>query len=129
MKTINDEIGLKRDTEWQCHTCQTINDSSARFCKKCGRSIWGFSNYDSEYKAKPYYNNQTPYHRETAKSSMKSSTAIALIIIVSAIITAIMIWAEMNTFKYVFTGSLSITPFLPLFFGVIISIVVAAMKK
>lgn len=49
--------------------------------------------------------------------------------IASGIITAIMVAAEMDTIAYLFSGRLSATSFLPLVFGVVMSIVVAALKK
>ena len=60
---------------------------------------------------------------------MKTLPAITLIMIVSGVITAIMINSEMDTFTYIWSGKLSATSFLPLVFGIIMSIVVAAIKK
>ena len=60
---------------------------------------------------------------------MKKSVAITVIMIISLIITAIMIGNEMNSLAYMFTGNLSITSFLPLAFGIIISVLVATLKK
>lgn len=60
---------------------------------------------------------------------MKTSTTVTLILIASGIITAIMVAAEMDTIAYLFSGRLSATSFLPLVFGVVMSIVVAALKK
>lgn len=61
--------------------------------------------------------------------NMKTSTAVMLILIASGIITTIMVATEMDTIGYLFTGRLSATSFLPLVFGVVMSIVVAALKK
>jgi len=60
---------------------------------------------------------------------MKTTTAVILILIVSGVITAIMVAAEMDTIGYALSGNLSAIPFLPLIFGIVMSIVVAALKK
>lgn len=60
---------------------------------------------------------------------MRTSPAITLILIASGAITAVMVGTEMNTLKYAITGRLSVTSFLPLVFGIVMSIVVAALKK
>ncbi len=60
---------------------------------------------------------------------MKTGTAITLILIASVVITIIMVTSEMNTFRYALFGRLSVTSFIPLVFGIIMSIVVAALKK
>lgn len=60
---------------------------------------------------------------------MKTPTAVAVILIVSITITGIMVGVEMNTLKYALFGGISVTSFLPLVFGIIMSVVVAANKK
>lgn len=60
---------------------------------------------------------------------MKTSSAVPLILLVSGVITVIMVVAEMNTIGYVFHGRSSATSFLPLVFGIVMSIVVASLKK
>lgn len=36
MRTINDEIGLKTNLQWQCGNCKTLNDVAEKVCHKCG---------------------------------------------------------------------------------------------
>lgn len=36
MRTINDEIGLKTNLQWQCGNCETLNDVAEKVCHKCG---------------------------------------------------------------------------------------------
>ena len=117
------ECGHAKDRpKWQCDTCGTLNDASGKFCTGCGLTKEALNSYECD--------SQDETKSDTRESDPKSSTAIAivLIIIVSGIITAIMVANDMDSLKYAFTGSLSVTSFLPLVFGIIISIVVAALK-
>ena len=138
-ETLNSESGKfcvecgfeKRNQQWQCNKCETLNNESAKFCMKCGLAKGEFNS--NKQTVNEVESNEKLLTQKTIEeeqpSSMGSVIAIVLIMIVSVIITALMIDAEQKTLKYALFGKMSVAPFLPLGFGIIISIVVATLKK